>query len=127
GRGAGRGRSSSLGRRSDGRGRTGPPLLGHRVEAERGLAPSPRPTECVDRSGREAVEAAAPGATPRTHRTGHRLGHDLRMDLEGSVAVEAVAIAAIIWQDHDSHVALPTPCVAVPAIGKSAHIRMNLP
>ncbi len=49
------------------------------------------------------------------------------MDLERVVAVEAVSLAAIIRQQHDSHVALPTPCVAVPAIGKSAHIRMNLP
>ncbi len=49
------------------------------------------------------------------------------MDLERVVAVEAVSLAAIIRQQHDSYAALPTPCVAVPAIGKSAHIRMNLP
>lgn len=49
------------------------------------------------------------------------------MDLEGIVAVEAVALAAIIGQEHDSHVALPTPRLAVSAVGKSAHVRMNLP
>src|SRR5207247_9307087 len=99
----------------------GSPVVGHRVEAERGLAPSPRPTECVDRSGRQAVEWAATGATPRTHGTGNRLGRDLRMDLERVVAVEAVSLAASIRQQQDSSVALPTPCVAVPAIGKYAH------
>ncbi len=49
------------------------------------------------------------------------------MDLEGIVAVEAVSLAAIIREEHDPHVTFPTPRIAVPAVGKSAHIRMNLP
>src|SRR5713226_1893080 len=124
GRSEGRGRSVSLGRGSDGRGRTGLTILGHRVEAERGLAPIPGPADHLDRSGRETVEAAATGATPRADGTGDRLDRDLRMDLEGIVAVETIALAAVIRQEHDSHVALPTPRLAVPAVGKSAHIRM---
>ena len=49
------------------------------------------------------------------------------MDFEGIVTVETVTLAAVIRQDDDSHVALPTSRFAVAAIGKSAHIRMDLP
>jgi len=49
------------------------------------------------------------------------------MDLEGIVAVETVSLAAIIREDDDSHVTLSAPRFAVAAVGKSAHIRMDLP
>src|SRR2546422_621592 len=84
-------------------------------------------TERVDRGRREALEAAAAGATPRADGTGDRLDRDLRMDFEGIVTVETVTLAAVIGQDDDSHVTLPTSPFAVAAVGKSAHIRMDLP
>jgi len=49
------------------------------------------------------------------------------MDLKGIVAVETVTLAAVIRQDDDSHVTLPTSRFAVATVGKSAHIRMDLP
>jgi len=49
------------------------------------------------------------------------------MNLEGIVAVEAISLAAVIWEKHDPDVTLPTPRLAVPAFGKSTQIRMNLP
>jgi len=49
------------------------------------------------------------------------------MDFEGIVTVETVTLAAVIGQDDDSHVTLPTSPFAVAAVGKSAHIRMDLP
>ncbi len=49
------------------------------------------------------------------------------MDFERIVTVETVTLAAVIRQDDDSHVTLPTTCFAVATVGKSAHIRMDLP
>ncbi len=49
------------------------------------------------------------------------------MNLERIVAVEAKSLAAVIWEQHDPDVTLPTPRLAVPTFGKSAQIRMNLP
>jgi len=49
------------------------------------------------------------------------------MDLERIVAVEAISLAAVIREEDDPDVTLPTPRLAVPTFGKSAQIRMNLP
>ena len=49
------------------------------------------------------------------------------MNLERIVTVEAISLAAVIGEQHDSDVTLPTPRLAVAAFGKSAQIRMNLP
>jgi len=48
------------------------------------------------------------------------------MYLERIVAVEAISLAAVIWKKHDSDVTLPTPRLAVAALGKSTQIRMDL-
>src|SRR5437016_6081592 len=116
GRREGGGGSFSLRRGSDGRGRASPPLLGHRVEAQRGYPEGSRSASGVDRSGRDAVEATATGTTPRTHRSGDRLRQSNRVDFERIIAVETESLAPIVGQEEYPRGAFPAAPVANPPL-----------
>lgn len=68
-------------------------------------------------TGREETRAPRPDAV--------RL--DLRPDgFEGVVAVEAKALAPVIWKEHDPTPALPAPPEAVSAFGKLSDVPPEL-
>jgi len=118
-RGEGCRRSLSVGRGRDRRGRAGPSVLGYRVETQRGLVEGPRPTQGLDRGGRQAVETAAARTSTGARGPSDRLEGRDGTNLERIVTVETKSLAPVIREEDDAGVAFSTPGLAVASVGNA--------
>ncbi len=73
------------------------------------------------------MEAAAAGEAARTRRPGDGLVQVRRADFQGIVAVEAVALAKVLREEHEAHMALATAGGSVPSLGKLPNVDPQLP